>query len=53
MIERLRSYMPLNFDLMGNPVNWVIVFLMIAVAGLAVNLIFHPANRTIVRKPGD
>jgi hypothetical protein len=31
---------PLNFELIGNPVNWVIVFLMIAIAGLAVNLIF-------------
>jgi hypothetical protein len=45
MIEKLKAAIPLNWELAGNPVNWVIVFLMIAIAGLALSLIFHPANQ--------
>jgi hypothetical protein len=44
MIERIKSFAPINFELAGNPVNWVIVFLMLAIAGLAVSLIFQPAT---------
>jgi hypothetical protein len=36
-------YIPLNFALMRNPFNWVIVTLMVMIAGLALNLIF-PAD---------
>ena len=36
----IKDKIPLNFELLGNPVNWVIVLLMIAIAGLAVNVIF-------------
>lgn len=46
MIEKIKSWTPLNFELAGNPVNWVIVVLMVAIAGLAVSLIFHPADQT-------
>lgn len=46
MLDRLKAWTPLNFELIENPVNWAIVFLMVAIAGLAVSLIFHPANRT-------
>ena len=42
--DNLKSYTPINFELAGNPVNWVIVLLMVAIAGLAVSLIFHPSN---------
>lgn len=38
------KWVPLNFELLGNPVNWVIVILMVAIAGLATSLIFHPNN---------
>lgn len=44
MIEKIRAYTPLNFELMANPVNWVIVVLMVAIAGLALSLLFHPAD---------
>lgn len=32
--------LPLNVELMKNPYNWVIVILMIAIAGLGVALLF-------------
>jgi hypothetical protein len=44
MFEKVKSWTPINFELAGNPVNWVIVLLMVAIAGLAVSLIFHPAD---------
>jgi hypothetical protein len=40
----LKNKIPLNFELLGNPVNWVIILLMIAIAGLAVNLIFSESS---------
>lgn len=46
MFDRIISYIPVNRDLAGNPVNWVIVVLMVAIAGLAVSLIFHPTDQT-------
>jgi len=30
----------INFELLENPINWIIVLLMIAVAGLALSLLF-------------
>ena len=42
----IREKIPLNFELMMNPVNWVIVLLMIAIAGLAVHLIFSQTSNT-------
>jgi len=32
---------PLNFELMKNPYNWVVIVLMVAIAGFAVALIFN------------
>jgi hypothetical protein len=40
MFDTLKSRLPINFELAGNPVNWVIVVLMVAIAGLALSLIF-------------
>ena len=40
----IREFVPINFELAGNPVNWIIVLLMLAIAGLALSLIFHPAD---------
>jgi hypothetical protein len=45
-MEKLKSYLPLNFALMTNPVNWAIVILMIAIAALAIYHIF-PKNSTV------
>lgn len=44
-MEKLKNYIPLNFALMANPVNWAIVILMIAIASLAIYHIF-PKNST-------
>lgn len=41
MLDRIRNSIPLNFELAGNPVNWIIVLLMVAIAGMGVSLIFH------------
>lgn len=38
-MEKLKSWVPLNFEMMAHPANWVILFLMIAIAGLAMSLI--------------
>lgn len=39
------KYIPLNFGIMANPVNWVIVVLMVAIAGMGLAVIFTtPAN---------
>jgi len=34
------QYIPLNFALMKNPLNWVILTLMVVIGGLALNAIF-------------
>lgn len=46
MLDRIKAWTPINFELAGNPVNWVIVVLMVAIAGLAVSLIFQPTDQT-------
>ena len=34
-MEKLKTFIPLNFALLSNPVNWVIVTLMVLLAGFA------------------
>jgi len=41
MVQQIKDNLPLNFELMGNPVNWVIVALMILIAGFSISLIFN------------
>lgn len=43
-MERLKNYIPLNWELMAHPANWVIIFLMVYIAGLAIHLVFPTAN---------
>lgn len=33
------KYIPLNFAIMASPVNWVIVFLMVLFAGIALRVV--------------
>ena len=40
-MEKLKSIIPLNFALMSNPVNWVIITLMVVLAGLGLALIMN------------
>lgn len=37
-------WLPLNFELLRNPYNWLVVGLMVAILGLALHLIFAPAS---------
>jgi hypothetical protein len=34
------KYVPLNFSILGNPWNWIVVLLMIYIVGLALAAIF-------------
>lgn len=48
-MEKIVSYIPLNWELLKNPINWVMVFLMIAIAGVGLTLImqqFSTSNAT-------
>jgi hypothetical protein len=38
------DYIPLNFALLRSPINWLIITLMVLLAGMAFTLVFHPAN---------
>lgn len=46
MFEKLKGSIPINWTLVANPVNWVIVYLMIAlsIAGLAFIVTTPPAS---------
>lgn len=35
-METLKKYLPLNLDLLANPVNWFIITLMVLFAGIAI-----------------
>lgn len=39
-MEKIKTFIPLNFELMANPVNWVIITLMVLLAGIAMAHIF-------------
>lgn len=34
------QYIPLNFDILKSPYNWLVVGMMVLIGGLAMNLIF-------------
>lgn len=44
MFENVKKYVPLNWSLLANPVNWAIVILMLAIAALALAHIFPKTN---------
>lgn len=39
-METAKKYLPLNFELLSNPINWLIVLLMVITAGIALSLVF-------------
>lgn len=45
-LEGVKNAIPVNWDLLRNPVNWIIVFLMVAVAGAAIAVIFSATGAT-------
>lgn len=44
MFEKVTKYVPINFQLVLNPVNWIIVFLMLALAGVGLALIIQSTS---------
>ena len=40
-MESLKKFLPINFELITNPVNWVIIVLMVALAGIGLALVFQ------------
>lgn len=43
----LRDFVPLNFALIANPLNWIIIILMVALAGLGLAMVVTtPAQDT-------
>jgi hypothetical protein len=53
MLENVKGFVPLNFGLLANPYNWIVISLMIAIGGLALGLIFHPANIVVSANTAD
>jgi len=52
-MEKFISYIPLNWEILRNPVNWVIVFLMIAIAGVGIALIMQQFSASNVTSNGE
>lgn len=42
-MDAVKNAIPLNWELIANPINWVIVVLMIVIAGAALTVIFPSA----------
>lgn len=42
MFAKIKGMLPLNWDLMASPVNWVVIVLMLAIAGAAIAVIIPP-----------
>jgi len=38
------DWLPINWRLIGNPINWAIVVLMIAIAGIAMDVLLNAAQ---------
>jgi hypothetical protein len=43
-MQKIMSYIPVNWELIKNPVNWVIIFLMVTLAGMALAAIMKHAS---------
>jgi hypothetical protein len=44
MLDKIIDHIPINWGLIKNPYNWAVVTLMVAIGGITLGLIFHPAN---------
>ena len=42
----IKDSIPLNLDMMANPYNWVVITLMVLIAGLALSLLFPQSANT-------
>ncbi len=49
----MTEFLPINWHLIGNPVNWVVILLMVLIAGFALHLILpsvFPENSISINK---
>jgi len=46
MFDNIKKALPINWELAANPLNWIIILLMIAIAGAAIAFILPPAPST-------
>lgn len=44
-IEGIKNALPINWNLIKNPVNWITVFLMVAIAGAGIAMIYTAKNK--------
>lgn len=44
MLDKIKSYIPLNWAMVSNPVNWGIVMLMLLLAGVGLAAILNPID---------
>ena len=44
MFAKIQKYIPLNFNYLANPVNWLIVALIVALGGVAIAAIISSTN---------
>lgn len=40
----IQDYIPLNFDILKSPWNWIMILFLVLFLGLAIGLVFHPNN---------
>jgi len=45
-MSELENKIPLNFDLLKEPANWIILTLMVTIVALGLALIFHSPSST-------
>lgn len=43
-MDKIKNYLPINFAILSNPVNWVLVTLMVALAGVALTFVFNSSQ---------
>lgn len=52
-MEKVISFIPLNWELMKNPYNWVIIALMITLAGVGLVLIMKSVSAPEANDNGE
>lgn len=45
-MEKIKNLIPVNWDLVSNPVNWLTIVLMVLIGGMALALVFNPTKET-------
>lgn len=48
-LEKIKGVIPLNFALLANPINWVIVALIVALGGVAIAAIITATNASFAQ----